>query len=125
MAVAHEYLKFSYLRLSILLMMTTSNQKFLPVLGLDFIGGVWQPRAQKTGEGFDRSLVNGDIDRRVSKSKSCWVSELHDVRDPIEKSDLILIMNHDAQTIPFAAAEFYRKGYAPKLCAGWLSFQPY
>jgi len=27
-------------------------------------------------------------------------------------------MNHDAQTIPFAAADLYRKGYAPKLVLG-------
>jgi len=40
------------------------------------------------------------------------------VRDPLEKSDLILVMNHEAQTIPFAAADLYRKGYAPKLVLG-------
>ncbi len=40
------------------------------------------------------------------------------VRDPVERSDVILLMNRESQTVPFAAAELYRKGYAPKLVLG-------
>src|SRR5947207_7104797 len=40
------------------------------------------------------------------------------IHDPIEKSDLILVINHEAQTIPFAADDLYRKGYAPLIVLG-------
>jgi hypothetical protein len=34
------------------------------------------------------------------------------IRDPLERADLILPLYHDGDTVPFAAAELYRRGYA-------------
>ena len=40
------------------------------------------------------------------------------IHDPIEKSDLILMLNHEAQTIPFATADLFNKGFAPRIVLG-------
>ena len=37
------------------------------------------------------------------------------IHDPLEKSDLILAMNDEAHTIPFAVLDLYQNGYAPKI----------
>lgn len=37
------------------------------------------------------------------------------IRDPLEPADLILPLYHDGDTVPFAAAELYRRGYADRV----------
>lgn len=40
------------------------------------------------------------------------------IRDPIERADLILPLYHDGDTVPFAAADLYRRGYADRVALG-------
>lgn len=40
------------------------------------------------------------------------------IRDPIERADLILPLYHEGDTVSFAAADLYRRGYADRVALG-------